>query len=195
MKKYHSPFFVIENAISPKQCESIISWVPERIDSSVVVMQQITDFINQILASNSDAIEQHFKTTISKYSVASLERVHENKSIAVHSENSKYDAGKWVRYNARDLTCVIFLSDYQPTIPFDDAFEVYGGKLEFPQWGFGFNPQRGTMIVFPSDPHFLNLTTSIGHGTLCQIRSHITTSAPYFYDAKIFSGTYKDWFK
>jgi hypothetical protein len=96
-------------------------------------------------------------------------------------------------YN-RDFTGVIFLSDYQEQVPFDDEYEVFGGKLEFYSHKFGFNPQRGTLIIFPSDPHFINATSPIQAGDLFQIRFHITCTQPYLYNPKNFPGNYTTWF-
>ena len=102
---------------------------------------------------------------------------------------------KWVRVKDRDITCVLFLSDYQSTPPIDEDYEVYGGKLEFPQHGFGFNAQRGTLIAFPSVPHFINGVASIMAGNLYLARFHIATDSPLLYDHTKFPGTYKDWLR
>lgn len=112
-----------------------------------------------------------------------------------HAENSERAVGKWVRTRDRDITCVLFLSDYQGTPPVDEDYEVYGGKLEFPQHGFGFNAQRGTLIAFPSDPHFINGIAPILVGNLYLTRFHIATDKPLFYDHTKFPGTYRDWLK
>jgi len=112
-----------------------------------------------------------------------------------HCENSGYVNKKWVRQKDRDLTCIIFFSNLQEVVPFDDEYEVLGGKLEFVQHQFGFNPERGTLIVFPSGPHFINNTAPIRVGDLFQVRFHIATSPPYHYNPKLFPGDYRSWFK
>ena len=119
----------------------------------------------------------------------------QSKGIGAHSENSSYLRGKWVRTQARDLTAVLFMSEYQETVPFEQDYEVYGGKLEFPQHNFGFNPTRGTLVVFPSAPHFINLTTPIHVGDLFQARFHIAAKTPYLYHPQKFPGNYTTWFK
>jgi hypothetical protein len=110
-------------------------------------------------------------------------------------ENSEFLRQKWLRTKARDFTCILFLSDYQEKIPFEQEFEVYGGKLEFVQHKFGFNPKRGTLIVFPSDPHFINITTPILAGDLFQVRIQIAAKSPYLYNPQDFPGNYTTWFK
>ncbi len=110
-------------------------------------------------------------------------------------ENSHYLKKKWVRTSSRDLSCVLFMSDYNENADFDTDYEVYGGKLEFPQHGFGFNPERGTMIVYPSCPHFINATATIQAGELYQARIHIAATYPYLYDPTEFPGDYRNWFQ
>ena len=72
---------------------------------------------------------------------------------------------------------------------------MYGGKLEFPQWGFGFNPQRGTMIVFPSGPHFINATTKVLVGELYQVKIQMTAQVPLLFNPAEYPGDYKQWFR
>jgi len=109
-------------------------------------------------------------------------------------DNSSYLRKKWLRTKARDFTGILFLCDYQETTPFEKDFEVYGGKLEFPQWGFGFNPQRGTLIVYPSEPHFINMTARINAGDLYQVRFHMAATSPYIYKPEMFPGDLNSWF-
>lgn len=113
----------------------------------------------------------------------------------MHAENSIYQNGKWFRVKDRDLTCVLFLSDYQDKPPFDDEYEVYGGKLEFPQHGFGFNPQRGTLVVFPSVPQFVNGIAPILAGSLYLAKFHFATKTPLMYDPRKFPGNYTTWLR
>ncbi len=110
------------------------------------------------------------------------------------SENSNYVNRKWARVRDRDISAIVFLSDYQDQIPFDSGYEVYGGKLEFPQHGFGFNPIRGTMIVYPSGPHFINAFAPIIAGDLFVARFHFAAEMPYMYNPNDFPGDYTNWF-
>lgn len=116
-------------------------------------------------------------------------------SKPLHAENSEFIKEKWLRVRACDLTAVLFLSDYQNSPAFDQEYEVYGGKLEFPQHQFGFNPNRGTLVVFPSAPHFINQSTTVLAGDLYQARINIVAKAPYLYDPTKFPGNYTVWFK
>ena len=111
-----------------------------------------------------------------------------------HAENSNFLRGKWLRTKQRDLTAVLFLSDYQDADTLEEEFEVYGGKLEFPQHKFGFNPMRGTLVVFPSDPHFINITSGVFVGDLFQARIQLAAQVPYLYQPQDFPGNYTMWF-
>jgi hypothetical protein len=111
------------------------------------------------------------------------------------SENSSYLRGKWLRTKNFDFTGVLWLSNFNDKVPFDGEFEVFGGKLEFPQYGFSLNPEQGTLVIFPSVPNFINSITSISLGDLYQVRIRITAKLPYLHDPKKFPGTYIEWFE
>lgn len=111
-----------------------------------------------------------------------------------HCENSSYLRKKWLRTKVRDISGVLFMSDYQEQTPFEADYEVYGGKLEFPQHQFGFNPQRGTLIIYPSDPHFINVNSPIHAGELYQVRFHLAAKETFIYQPDKFPGNYTMWF-
>lgn len=200
-----SPFFVKQRFLSPLLCEEIID------DLNFVYPD--TDLNNRPIKTmkgnerSEDVVFNRFKILIPEiekyYNI-----IHKGTEPMMfewyaqscegekpHCENSNYINKKWVRVKDRDFTCIIFLSNFQEKVPFDSDFEVRGGKLEFIQHQFGFNPQRGTLIIFPSDPHFINNTSLIEAGDLFQIRFHFITTKPYFFDPKEYQGTYKEWFK
>jgi hypothetical protein len=109
-------------------------------------------------------------------------------------ENSNFLRGKWLRTKQRDFTAILFLSEYQDDPQFESEFEVYGAKLEFVQHQFSFNPQRGTLVVFPSDPHFINITSKAYVGDAFQARIQIAAKTPYLYNPQDFPGNYTTWF-
>lgn len=200
-----SPFLVYQNFISPLLCEQIIGAVefysPEtdkegnpiksvRRDEEVekIIFQKFMDLV-------VPDIEKHFEVKYRGTEPIFIEYYPENSQGTIGCENSMFLRKKWVKTKDRDFTGVLFLNDYQDITPFDSDFEVYGGKLEFPQWGFGFNPQRGTLVVFPSYPHFVNVTTKILLGELYQAKIHIATEVPFLFDPKKFPGDYRSWFK
>ena len=199
-----SPFYVVEGFMSPKTCEEIVDMLdfyspdtdPEgnpikmyryKEEAEEIVYTHLQPLIPQIMAYY-DAEHQGTETIQFEYFAEGIEPT-------PICENSDYLRKKWVRTKNRDLSAILFLYDYNEEPPFDSEYEVYGAKLEFPQHNFGFNPQRGTLIVYPSVPHFINATSLIRYGEAVQARIHMATKLPYLYDPTQFPGTYKSWFK
>lgn len=199
-----SPFFVVEDFLSPLMCEEIIDYcnfnVPDvnkegketRTTKSCALSEEI--IFNRFAEYKND-IENRYQIEYRAMESPKFNWLPPDNSIAPHCENSKHINNKWVRVNHYDLSAVVFLSDYQDTPPLDQQYEVYGGKLEFPQHQFGFNPQRGTLIVYPSAPHFINCTTSVIVGDYFDARFHISAKQPFFYNPVDFPGNYLTWFK
>jgi hypothetical protein len=204
MTDVKSPFLVVQNFISPLLCEQIVNasemFVPDtdREDNPTKTMtrnEEVEGILFERLQQLIPQIENHFGVQYRGTEPMYVEWFPEESSGSLVCESSCYLRKKWVKTKDRDFSGILFLSDYQDNVPFDSEFEVYGGKLEFPQWGFGFNPQRGTLIIYPSGPHFINTTTKIHVGDLYQTRLHIATQQPFLFDAKYFPGDYRTWFK
>jgi len=51
------------------------------------------------------------------------------------------------------------------------------------------------LILFPSEPHFINGTTPIHAGDSFQVRFHVAASEPFLYDPADFPGDYTTWFE
>lgn len=117
-----------------------------------------------------------------------------------HCENAVFKRKKWVKVRDRDLTAIIWLKDYQEYPPFDQATQVLGGKLEFPVYNFGLQPQKGTMVVYPANERFISLTTAILVGELQCIRIHIAGGTGddgqgvWMYQPDDFPGDFRTWF-
>lgn len=198
-----SPFYVIREFISPLLCEGLIAnldWNVPDLDKegNPIKTFKTNDRGQQVLydrfVSIIPTLEQYYSFSYRGMEDIIFEWFPEGSSGIVQCENSSYVRRKWLRTKQRDFTGILFLSDYQDKVPFDNEYEVYGGKFEFPQHHFGFNPQRGTLIVFPSDPHFLNITSQIYAGDLFQARFQLAAQVPYLYDPKEFPGNYTTWF-
>lgn len=198
-----SPFLVVEEFMSPLMCEDILDLVdfnvPDTDKDNQPIMthkscQQADMIIFERLQALIPTIQQRYGIKYKGTERMSYEWYTDGTSSRLGSENSEFLRGKWVRCKNPDLTAVLFLSDYLDIPEFDRYDEVYGGKLEFPQHAFGFNPMRGTLVVFPSDPHFINQTTKIHAGNLFQVRIQIVASEPYMYNPSDFPGNYTTWF-
>lgn len=198
-----SPFFVVNEFLSPLLCEDIVDALDFNVpdtnrDGDPVLTKKSSQRADMIIFERMQQllpkIQQHYKLQYKGTEPMSYEWYTDGTEGRLGSENSEYLRGKWVRCRPADLTAILFLSDYLDKPEFDQYNEVYGGKLEFPQHQFGFNPTRGTLIVFPSDPHFINKTTRVHSGNLFQARIQMVASQPYMYDPKEFPGNYTSWF-
>jgi hypothetical protein len=198
-----SPFYIVQDFLSPKLCEQFVDnlemYEPDvnKDDKPIMTIRQ-----NEKIEAHIFERFQQLVPEIEKYYGFEYKGMeHINFEWAAEEfeggkpvcENSNYLRKKWVRTKTRDITGVIFFSDYQETIPFDNEYECYGGKLEFPQHGFGFNPQRGTLVLYPSDPHFINVTTAVLAGDLFRAKLQIAAETPYIYQPDQFPGNYKEW--
>lgn len=202
-----NPFLVFKEFISPLQCEEIIignNNIYPNYDKHGKVQPVITGnslaevrLYPQIVEEVIPVIESHYDVDVKGIKPFSVEWYAAGYDGTKHQrcENSVYLNGKWTRSNSNDFTGVIFLNDYRDTSPFDSDYEVYGGKLEFLTHDFGFNPERGTLIIYPGSPNFINTTSTVYAGSLTQIRFHVATHELFVYDQSKFSGSYKTWFK
>lgn len=117
-----------------------------------------------------------------------------------HCENAVFKRKKWIKVKDRDLTAIIWLKDYQDTPPFNQATQVLGGKLEFPVYNFGLQPQKGTMVVYPSNERFISLTSAVLVGELQCIRIHMAGGTGedgqgvWLYQPENFPGDFRTWF-
>ena len=203
MQKVKSPFYVIEEFVSPRMCEDIVDscdFLAANRDKegheikTVKTNDQAESMIYERLLGILPELQAHYQILYKGTERVQFEWFPEGSRGDFSCENSEFLRGKWLRTRQRDLTGVLFLSDYQDNIPFDGEFECYGGKLEFAQHKFGFNPQRGTLVVFPSAPHFINNTTEILAGDLFQARIQIAAKTPFLYNPEAFPGNYTSWF-
>jgi hypothetical protein len=203
-KQTRSPFLIFEEALSPMQCEEIIqnaNFLFPDVDKHNVPVVSVKHtelahtLITQFLDSKAAEIEAHYQNEIVDYEPTRV--LWSDSSVAPNPvcDNSSRIKGKWLRIHNRDITAVVFLSDYNETPPFDGDFEVYGGKMEFPTWGFGFNPQRGTMVVYPSDPHFTHVFSQVEVGDLYATKTFVSFKSGLLFQPSDFPGTYVDWLK
>ena len=199
-----SPFFVVEEFISPLQCEDIVdrlgNYFPQ-VDANNKV--QCTQSVNQLtemrvmpsLHGLMPTLEKHFDfkyrgTTQFKFNWYPVG--YSDQTILC--DNSVKTQSGWKRIYTYDFSGLIFLNDYRSEAPFDEYYEVMGGKHEYVTHGFGFNPKRGTLIVHPSAPNFTYAITPIEVGNLTVIRFNIKAETEYNYDMDKFKGNYKTWF-
>ncbi len=198
-----SPFFVVEEFLSPLLCETLLDYCdftsPDtNQDGNYIKTNRTSEqadlIIYERLCSVIPIIQDYYNFIYKGTEQIQFEWFPHGSNSNSISENSMFLNGKWARVKSRDFTCILFLSDYQETPPFETDYEVYGGKLEFTQHKFGFNPTRGTLVIFPSDPHFINNTATVLYGHLFQARIQIAANQPWIYNPTNFPGNYTNWF-
>lgn len=201
---HKSPFYTIEEFISPLMCEDIINrlnnLVPNTdennnpiltIKSNRLTEMRVFPLIEEIIPD----LEQYYGFTYEGTLPFDIEWYPENyRSAAAHCDNSSLVKGTWYRTNEKDFVGVIFLNDHRDIPPFDPDFEVVGGKLAFPTHNFSFIPKRGQLVIFPGEQHFVNATQDVLFGNLHQIKFYISAEDDYVYDPTKFPGNYQQWF-
>jgi hypothetical protein len=202
--KIKSPFFVIENFIEPLTCEDIISRLDHTVPNynssgkpeKTIKFNRLTEI--RLLPSLEMIIpdlETYYGYQHKGLTGFTFEWYPQGfQGDRPRCENSEYIDKRWTRVNNNDFCGLIILNEYNDKPPFDPYFEVNGGKINFPNHKFSFNPKRGTLIVFPGNENFLNFVGQVKNGDLNLIRYHITAEKPYRYDIKNFPGDYKSWF-
>lgn len=206
---YKSPFLVIEDLVSPLQCEDIVNRLKHTLpntdqkgDPTVTLKgnrlseMRIVPVFKELLPD----VEQYYNFQTKTLTPFVFEWYPTGFSgQKATCEGSKF-VGKrgqskaWQKVKDYDFTAVIFLNDYNNDIDFDPYFEARGGKLEFPNHGFGFNPKRGTTVIYPCRPNFVNSIAPVELGDLNIIRFHIIAKEEYDYNMENFPGGYKEWF-
>lgn len=199
-----SPFYVIQEFISPMMCEDLLDLcdfnVPDvdkdgRPVQTTRKHERAEGMVYERVLLALPELQAYYQFLYKGMERVAFEWFPEGSIGEHHSENSQLLRKKWLRTKQRDFTGVLFLSDYEDKTPFDGEFEVLGGKLEFPQHHFSFQPKRGTLVIFPSDPHFINVTSEVFAGDLFQARIQIAANMPYIYDPAQFPGNFTTWFK
>lgn len=199
------PFLVLTDVISPMMAETITDCVhfnppdelPDEKLSRVSVFDEDFDLkISTILESYLPKINNHFGVDIKTIEPISIEKIQTGAYIPIQNEGYELLENKWCKTKPWDFTAIIFLTSVTDDLStFDDLSECYGGKLEFFNFRFGFNPMVGTMVVFPTDPRFCNATSLVSGGELFQIRCHLSCKQIYIHDPKNFPGTHLTWFR
>lgn len=198
-----SPFFVVQDFVSPQTCEDIVDTLEfvtpdvDKDDNEVLTIktnEAAEQVIYERFLNILPQIEEYYGIDYKGMERINFEWFPQGSMGEHHAENANFLRGKWLRTRQRDLTAVLFLSDYQEAEAIELEFEVYGGKLEFPQHKFSFNPTRGTLVIFPSDPHFINITTPVVVGDLYQARIQLAAKNMYIYNPQEFPGNYTMWF-
>jgi hypothetical protein len=201
-----SPFLVFQNLVSSDVCDQIAQTVrvePLKDDDEVLqASERHHDAAESVIFEQFKPLipklEEHytnFKYRGTEHLVFQQFPVTNGKVAEdPHCENAVFKRKRWVRVKDRDLTGILWLKDYQEAPPFDLKSQVLGGKLEFPVYNFGFQPQKGTLVVYPACERFISLTSAILVGELQAARFHICGEGMWLYDPLNYPGDMRTWF-
>jgi len=190
-----SPFVVNQRVLSGKICEELVSASMENY-GEMFSEPVHNKTIDSLLASKiTPNIERHFGVKIMKVDVTIESRGQQSSSPHI-CDSAVYSNGMWYRNKDIDFVTVIFLKDHLESVdePIDDTFEVYGGKLEFPTFNFGFLPERGTAVTFPAVPNFLNTIANVKIGQLDMLRIFYRSDTMFVYEPTQYAGNPDIWF-
>ena len=190
-----SPFLIDRHMLPIKLCEELVENVYSNIDKTFSDIVN-NDNINSLIENNiTQKIQKHFSVKIVNTSV-SIES-HTTRAVPTHMcDSSVFSNGMWYRNKDIDFVTVIFLKNdiTGSDEPIDDSFEVYGGKLEFPTFNFGFSPERGTAITYPAVPNFLNTISKVKIGRLDVLRIYHRSDTMFVYQPTEYAGNPAAWF-
>ncbi len=202
----HSPFHVVEDFVSPLQCEHLLAELslshPNIAENGApmkyerIVTGEPFHSLHQKIHGIVPEIEQRFNSSVVGAPTMLFQQYWENAKAPAEGlgcENSKFMKKKWVRVKDVDLVGFLWLKSYHDAVPLDPRVECYGGKLEFPAYNFSLTPVAGTLVVFPATPHFITAISHVMLGSLEQIKFGIKLQ-DWEYRASDYPGSYKDWF-
>lgn len=206
-----SPFFVIEDAISPAKCDLIIQQLGIRTPSRdekgrplkyerLITDAELVSYLQGPLQDSVGLLEDRFGGEIRDFETPLFQQYFENPATPAEPmgcENSRYIRKKWARVKNVDLVGYLWLKDYNSGVPLDPRFEVYGGKLEFPAYDCSLLPARGAMILFPAGPHFITATSPVLVGSLelvkVTLKIHTSDGSDWVYDPSAYPGSFTEW--
>ena len=202
-----SPFLVFQDFLSPDICDSIASMVRvepllDEDGRQIPHPKRFHEHAQDIIFDEYRDLIPKFEAHFTNFKYRGTENM-EFQQFPVtggklaeepHCENAVFKRKRWLKNRDRDLTGVLWLKDYRDKPPFDVQTEVLGGKLEFPVYQFGFQPQKGTLVVYPACERFISLTSPVLVGELQLVRFHIAAEGLWVYDHKLYPGDFKTWF-
>jgi hypothetical protein len=206
---YKSPFLIVKDLLSPLQCEDIVGRLKHTIPNyDQTGNPTITYKGNALSELRISSIFDSITPNIEKYYSFNLKTLTPfvfewyppgyigQKATCEGSVllSKRGESTIWQKVKDYDFSVLIFLNDYNDESNFDDDFEVRGGKFEFPTHDFGFNPSRGTSVIYPCCPNFINAISPVELGNLNVVRFNIIATEEYQYNPDNFPGGYMEWF-
>lgn len=202
----HSPFHVVEDFISPLQCERLVKGLAlsrpniaengQPLKYERLIPAEFSGSVLSELDALTPLLEQRYDAQVVGDPALLFQQYWENPKApaeGMRCENSVYKRKKWEKVKDVDLVGFLWLKSYHDAVPLDPRIEVYGGKLEFPAYNFSLTPVAGTLVVFPASPHFVTAMSHVMLGSLEQIKIGLKLK-DWAYDASQYPGSYQEWF-
>lgn len=194
----NSPFIILNEVLSPYTCESIINdlIISEDINEGnnqttnrSMLDETLIQFVTKIVTPLYSKITDTFGVIPNKIEDITFLYMYGNSpETKFKSNNSVFMNNQWVRNEFNDFTITLMLTSYyNPKEPIDREFESLGGQLQFPQHNISIYPDRGGIIIHPSDNHFIKNNCSIAQGTCVMIDVLVSCKDMYLYNPVEFS--------
>jgi hypothetical protein len=203
-KQSKSPFILWEDFIPQNQCEEILinlkHSIPNRNNKNVPIKTIKTNQLDEIrlmpkIDELLDHAEQYYGFKTLNVSPFDYEwRAEGYEAEQPRPDNGMFFNGKWIKSKDVDFTIIVFLSTSKDVSIKDTFLESFGGKLEFFNHKLTIAAKAGTVVMFPSNEHFLNTFSDVTLGNSNCARIQITATTPYDYKAENFPGDYRTWF-
>ena len=188
-----SPFFVVEEFISPLQCDRILAACKtDKLSESTtqildlgkhrILVNSLTDYTDEISQRYASQVNEDFRAVIIQ-----CPELPNKPAIPPTIEAWEISRRKWVKTKNYDLVGFIPLKSYSDDVPIDINFEVYGGKIEMLNYNFSIMPTRGSMIIMPATPNFKYAFSPVDFGTLEFIKIHIRLADGWQYNPAMFN--------
>ena len=169
-----------KHVLSNKQCDEMVKYLStqQRFDATIGIYagtrgnnhttkssDRITDFvksgklttkIKKVMETQLfNVIEKELGKTLIWYQKPTVLYYKAGSWYGPHADADRYDpkTACWHREMDRDYSLLIYLSD---------KFE--GGSLVFTRFGYSFRPQKGDMILFPSDHRYIHMAQRVSSG-------------------------------
>jgi len=205
----NSPFIIIPDFLSPLKCEQILADIEVKqadtdINGDPIKMERTNIHWNEEFRARFQEVipmlEEKYNCTYRGLEAPVFQHYPENAKVPASQpgcENSKYVRKRWIKTRDVDLVGLVWLKDFNDSVPVDLRHEVFGGKLEFPAHGFSLVPQRGTFVMFPAGPHFITVTSPVLLGSLDVVKLCVSIrqkdNSLWFYQPQNHPGKWQDW--
>lgn len=158
-----NPILQIDEFVSPLRCQA----------------PNVLEFIDQKILQIIPVIEQYYGVKIKDKTNSKI--FNEYRPIC---DNSIYRHGSWTKVNNYDFTCYVPLLTYNNKPPFDFETEVYGGSLIFTSFKKKYDPNMGTLLIYPSVPNFVHYHEPVKIGKLDYVKVFLTCEKQFVYNYK-----------